>query len=362
MSNETVDIEVSSKTLLLVGPVLIGGLFSWGLFGVLMLQVYMYYLAFPGDSNLVQFTVYGTFVLETFQTIVVTIQAWNLLCAGWGQEQALLSLGWEYSLVPMVSGIVSFWVQSFYARRIFVLSNGDRKWQVISILVVLVGATQGLAAFVGGIQIFFISTVEEIFHLYTTVCVWQSGSVTCDTLIAISMVYRLHDARKHAFKSDNQSTDKLLSRLIALTVETGCLTAFAAVANLVFFLALDTTNLYAMMGSIISKLYTNSLMASLNSRATIFRSSDRSMRHHSSPVGTVKSTAFNFTTGNPASRMTPVVNLASYTTSDRGTQQHIDIDEEYGVKPPSEFGDPAFGESSGEHSIPMHDLSKVSAL
>lgn len=86
----------------------------------------MYYLAFPGDSNLVQFTgrtnsvsiicatrtdhvsflpVYGTFVLETFQTIVVTIQAWNLLCAGWGQEQALLSLGWEYSLVPMVSGI-----------------------------------------------------------------------------------------------------------------------------------------------------------------------------------------------------------------------------------------------------------------
>lgn len=77
-------------------------------------------------------------------------------------------------------------------------------------------------------------------------------------------------------------------------------------------------------------------MASLNSRATIFRSSDRSMRHHSSPVGTVKSTAFNFTTGgNPASRMTPVVNLASYTTSDRGTQQHIDIDEEYGVKPPS---------------------------
>lgn len=49
--------------------------------------------------------VYGTFVLETFQTIVVTIQAWNLLCAGWGQQQALLSLGWEYSLVPMVSGV-----------------------------------------------------------------------------------------------------------------------------------------------------------------------------------------------------------------------------------------------------------------
>lgn len=91
-------------------------------------------------------------------------------------------------------------------------------------------------------------------------------------------------------------------------------------------------------GSIISKLYTNSLMASLNSRATIFRSSERSMRHHSSPVDTVKSTAFNFTTaGNPGSRMTPVVNLASYTTSDRGTRQHpdIDVDEEYGVKPPS---------------------------
>lgn len=57
------------------------------------------------DGHVSLLPVYGTFVLETFQTIVVTIQAWNLLCAGWGQEQALLSLGWEYSLVPMVSGI-----------------------------------------------------------------------------------------------------------------------------------------------------------------------------------------------------------------------------------------------------------------
>lgn len=31
--------------------------------------------------------------------------------------------------------------------------------------------TQCLLLQVGGIQIFFISTVEEIFHLYTTVCV-----------------------------------------------------------------------------------------------------------------------------------------------------------------------------------------------
>lgn len=76
-------------------------------------------------------------MLETFQTIVVTIQAWNLLCAGWGQQQALLSLGWEYSLVPMVSGV---------GRRLSLLSPtffgllGHAETDVVDISSLVLGA------------------------------------------------------------------------------------------------------------------------------------------------------------------------------------------------------------------------------
>lgn len=65
-------------------------------------------------------------------------------------------------------------------------------------------------------------------------------------------------------------------RLIALTVETGCLTAFAAIANLVFFLALDSTNLYAMM---YVPIYLSSLRYALKIRNTIGPSSLQGFHH-----------------------------------------------------------------------------------
>lgn len=106
-------------------------------------------------------------MFEVFQTTVVTIQAWHILCAGWGQREVLLTLGWEYSLLPMVSGIgrtsqisfsslyppcilllsdillsiVSCWVQLFYAYRICVLGVGDFRWISVSIVIALVGTS-----------------------------------------------------------------------------------------------------------------------------------------------------------------------------------------------------------------------------
>lgn len=107
-------------------------------------------------AELQSLKVYGTFILDTFLTVIFTRQAWHMLSSGWGQVSALEAITWEYGCVPLISGIsriqisfshalltefynctVAFWVQAFYARRIVVLGR-SRTWTVIGIVIVVV--------------------------------------------------------------------------------------------------------------------------------------------------------------------------------------------------------------------------------
>ncbi|TFY60273.1 hypothetical protein EVG20_g7477 [Dentipellis fragilis] len=137
---QTVD-GAPPNLLLIVGPLLIGCLFSWCLYGVLFVQLYLYYLSFPQDKIIVKLTVYGLFIVDTFQSVAITDLAWAFLCKGWGDLGALRFTTWGFAVVPLVSGIVAAWVQLFFAWRINLLGGrGKRKWiwRAVTLLTVLV--------------------------------------------------------------------------------------------------------------------------------------------------------------------------------------------------------------------------------
>lgn len=60
-----------------------------------------------------------------------------------------------------------------------------------------------------------------------------------------------------------------------MTVETGSLTAFCAVMELFLFLKWKENNLHMIPALALSKLYSNTLIATLNSRNPQYRSSER---------------------------------------------------------------------------------------
>lgn len=61
-----------------------------------------------------------------------------------------------------------------------------------------------------------------------------------------------------------------------MTVETGSLTAFCAVLELIFYLKWKENNVHMIPALVLSKLYSNTLVATLNSRNPQYRSSQRS--------------------------------------------------------------------------------------
>ncbi|KAI0299867.1 hypothetical protein BC826DRAFT_715853 [Russula brevipes] len=261
------DINLPSNILLLVGPILIGNLLGWALLGVLTMQLYVYYLCFPRDAWWVKFTVYGLYLLDLVQTVFVTDVAWAALCAGWGNRKALVYTPWGFSMTPIASGLISGWVEIFFAWRLWSIGR-NTFWKAVTAVISAIALTQGGAAIAVGINFSRINNIERITELESLTCVWLGGSAVADVIIAAGMVYLLISAKR---KTWNKTTDRRITQLIRTTVETGVLSATAASLDLGLYLAYSRNNLHVTIATVLSKLYSNALMASLNSRAGIYQ-------------------------------------------------------------------------------------------
>ncbi|KAJ7097436.1 hypothetical protein C8R44DRAFT_643563, partial [Mycena epipterygia] len=102
---------------------LVANILHWGLFGTLSVQLYLYYQAFPNDRLFIKCLVYGVYVIELMETILVTYDAFATFGYGFGDLTALTEPGLYWFNIPVMTALVSFMGQSFYAYRLHVLSK-----------------------------------------------------------------------------------------------------------------------------------------------------------------------------------------------------------------------------------------------
>jgi hypothetical protein len=256
---------------LLEGPLLLGYLFSYGLQGILIVQIYIYYTNFPNDRAWLKALVWMLFVVECLGTIFGTHAAWKALGAGWGDLEALHKPVWSFTAFPPICGFVAFSVHSFFCWRIWVLG----RQLVIPCLVVAVSLTQCVSAFYTGVKFAIIGDFQRIKLLTSYIIIWLGGSAICDSIIAITMVTFLFRARNSAF----QDTNTVLNRLITLTVETGMATALATLVEIILLVASSHNNLHFLVCIMLAKLYSNTLLATLNARIVLRAASQSSQQY-----------------------------------------------------------------------------------
>ncbi|KAJ3880906.1 hypothetical protein F5051DRAFT_322848, partial [Lentinula edodes] len=271
------------------GPRLIGILFNWSLLGVLTTQVYIYYLNFPKDLKWHKVLVYIVYLLDWAQTCSATYDAFHWFVYGWGSIDALYDLYSTFLNVPILSSVIAAIVQVFFAWRIWRLTQS----RIISVLIVLLALLQMGGGIAVGIFVWRDSSeAARSDGLVSAVGVRLAGSAFADTVIAISMTYfvsvnysRLDNcSRVHRLfqllRSKSQvmgHMNNVVTRLIRLTIETGTMTAIAAIVDLVFFLK-ATNGLHQVSGVILCKLYSNSLLVLFNNRM-IVTSSKKDQTH-----------------------------------------------------------------------------------
>lgn len=74
----------------------------------------------------------------------------------------------------------------------------------------------------------------------------------CDVLIATSMVVLLLRAGS---RTTFKSTSSVVNKMITLTIETGAITAFASIVEMILLLSLKETNLHFTVCIMLTKMY-----------------------------------------------------------------------------------------------------------
>lgn len=259
----------------LATSLIVGLALNWGLLGMLTLQVYTYYLAFPHDRLQAKLQVYIVFAFELFQSSLVAHDVViALVPSGLGHFRAsfanqvagdlktsLDSLHTYWFSIPLAGGIIGGVGQLFFAYRIWMISN--EKGPPIAIcflsIISICSALAASAFFFGAKQLSFLFNVDNSFASITA---WNVIGAICDISIALSMPYFL---MRHG--TGLQSTHILIVRLVRLLIETGGLTAIVAILHACLFVTKSES--FVVPGLCMSKIYATTMLVIFNNRIKI---------------------------------------------------------------------------------------------
>ncbi|KAF4613457.1 hypothetical protein D9613_008130 [Agrocybe pediades] len=272
------------------GTLLLSNLFNAAGFGILTVQVYFFFLAFTDESRKTKCLVYGVYVLELAQTVELSRTMFHLFVQSFLEQASLNNIYDLWFSVPIMGGIVACVVQLFYVWRVYKL-RGVIQNPTISRIVVVAGTVLSIGQLASsialGIQMSRLKVFTEIktTQIEWSVGGWLSGEAICDIMIAACMTYIFRNSLGEAM----DDTRVRAKRFIKLTIETGTLTgmtylswftfqfimgyptlmplvAAVAVVNIVLILYNGQKLYYQTSVTEVSKLYSNTLLLSLNVR------------------------------------------------------------------------------------------------
>ncbi|PBK66301.1 hypothetical protein ARMSODRAFT_1021501 [Armillaria solidipes] len=261
----------------LTGPYIVGALLNWGLFGTLSVQLYLYYLAFPNDRRFIKYLVYGIYVIEFGQTMLVAHDMFVTFGYGFGDMDALTRMNFYWLTSPIMSAVVSCAGQVFYAYRVFIVS----KSRIISIVIICVSLTSSVVAMMAGIEYFKVGDITKLNNRRSCIAagIACGAGALCDILIAICMTYYASSFSLPLMRSTTnfRRTRVLVTKIIRLTIETGSVTAVVALFNFVLFVLFPHRTFFVTLGLLTPKLYANTIYMVLNSRFQILGGRDTYM-------------------------------------------------------------------------------------
>ncbi|KAF9562870.1 hypothetical protein CPC08DRAFT_721928 [Agrocybe pediades] len=227
------------------------------LLGILAIQTHQYFLAPPDDLLATRLLVLGVHFLEAAQSFLLMWSTSHSLAAKFTGLIFLDETGGFQRCAPVLFSIVAFVARVFYAHRIKAVAQQSQYKKLVGFIVFL--ALVQLSSEVGTNIARKNGTFSESTQLVekAPVIVTSIIGALCDTGIAVCMGF--HDpSRKKAVTTLSKDV-----KLIAF----GSLTAVVAWLN-VLLVIFPTYRPKLVMNTfgILSKLYSNSILALLNSR------------------------------------------------------------------------------------------------
>ncbi|KAJ6463467.1 hypothetical protein C8R45DRAFT_1220289 [Mycena sanguinolenta] len=247
-----------------LGALQIGVLLSYILFGVTTTQCYIYYGNFPEDSYKLKALPAFVWACELVNTICLGNLMYTFTVSDFVHPERLIEspVPKSLSVATLFSGLIAASVHGFFAFRIYAFN----KQIIIPSLIWFIA----LLLLLGRVTVFVTSVHAASLTAYLAKYQWLlltnwSVSVASDFILAATLVVALLAQRSRA----HSTTAALMDKLVEWTIETGLLTSISSIAMLVCFATMKKNFIWIAVYAVNTRLFSNSLMASLNSRATL---------------------------------------------------------------------------------------------
>ncbi|KAJ3871570.1 hypothetical protein F5051DRAFT_457041 [Lentinula edodes] len=231
------------------------------LYGMGLLQAWLYFHWYSKDHLGVKLTVLALILFETFQITTFFAATYDTLIHDFGNVPALFIITWMDSAQLIAGYMSAFTVQIYFGYCLYLL---NKKQVFVTGLIMVLALTQIGAGIAQTVRTTMIGSFLEIDNTKQITSLQSASALACDVVITTALYMTLRSKRTQV-----KATNTVLQTLMINAVNRGVLTAVAAAINLILFLALPGTFYFFLGLMTSSKLYMNSMLATLNTRQHI---------------------------------------------------------------------------------------------
>ncbi|KAJ7207509.1 hypothetical protein GGX14DRAFT_567455 [Mycena pura] len=290
-----------------IGATIAGCMVSVGLSAVVGFQTFLYFQIFPTDSLRYKLLVGWVWLFDAAHTILICTSIWQYAVNNFNNPDFVVDIvptlavhisflqhlrvlrGYLLQIAVAMTAITTLTVNVFYGWRIHKMSNGN--WVLTSLISALLVVRTGMkSAYESDVDLAnrfhlqglaFVTTVEMILtktfsnfndnfiHVLTA---GLSTSAATDIVISLARYYYLRNLQR-----GYPGTQEMVDAVLVFTINDGCLTCGVVIAAIACLLHMPTNFVWLGIYFSIAKLYSNSVLATLNLRNWY--------RHRQRPVG-----------------------------------------------------------------------------
>ncbi|KAJ7062786.1 hypothetical protein C8F01DRAFT_1368502 [Mycena amicta] len=232
------------------------------LYGIGLLQTWLYFQWWD-DGWEIRGSVTLVLFFETVQLVFFWLSSYSRYVARFGNIQ--VDLLWSDSVQLLANYISAFIVQLYFASRIWCLTReGVRlynfsRWGIY--FIVLLAFIQMTAGTVQTAWTYIIRSFAELERTKAATTLQTAASLACDMSITAYLCIFL---RRH--QNGMPRTQELLKAVMINAVNRGMLTSLTSAGTMILFVAFPNTFWFFLTLAPNSKLYMNSMLATLNMR------------------------------------------------------------------------------------------------
>ncbi|KAI8996243.1 hypothetical protein BD414DRAFT_408500 [Trametes punicea] len=284
------------------GALFIGVLLSAVLFGVTMLQTFVYFQQYPSDRPWRKFAVSWLCFLDALHLALSAHFVYHYLVSNYANPDALSHIVWSFKLRIVIDALVVCSVHTLYTLRLWTLLAIDdhlapfgqeaRRWSQQKVTVHASATLWVMRRIVPWLvynrrhvshhallPVMCYETIKldlfiDLLHAPWATFVPLGSSTVIDAVIASSLCYFLARCRPQS-----EPRNGPIKTLIVYTVNTGIITSFCSLITIFMMVAYPRTFIPIAIEFLIIKLYINSYMAMLNARTALNSSQEHSVHH-----------------------------------------------------------------------------------